>query len=33
VASDVLITVDVSNTILLKNVTFANPHQDDFLLV
>jgi hypothetical protein len=33
VGSDVLITVDASNTILLKNVTLANLHQDDFLLV
>ncbi len=31
VGSDVLITVDASNTILLKNVTLANLHQDDFL--
>ena len=31
VGSDVLITVDASNTILLKNVTLGNLHQDDFL--
>jgi len=33
VGSDVQITVDASNSILLKNVTLGNLHQDDFLLV
>jgi hypothetical protein len=33
VGSDVQITVDASNSILLKNVTLANLHQDDFLFV
>jgi hypothetical protein len=31
--SDVRITVDASNNILLKNVTLGNLHQDDFLFV
>lgn len=33
VGSDVLITVDASNSILLTNVTLANLHQNDFLFV
>jgi Ca2+-binding RTX toxin-like protein len=32
VGSDVVITVDASNTITLQNVTLANLHQDDFQL-
>jgi serralysin len=33
VGTDVLITVDGSNNILLKNVTLENLNQDDFLIV
>jgi len=33
VGSDVVITVDASNTITLQNVTLANLHQDNFHLV
>jgi hypothetical protein len=33
VGSNVVITLDASNTITLQNVTLANLHQDDFQLV
>ena len=33
VGSNVVITLDASNTITLQNVTLANLHQDDFNLV
>jgi Ca2+-binding RTX toxin-like protein len=33
VGSDVVITLDASNTITLQNVTLANLHQDDFNLL